>query len=167
MPKDLSTHSDKYLQQKKNEWLALTGSDTVDVIAMSEWLIERGDWERRQKTPVQVCAAEISKALAHEMHVDAQGRTVRKNYAYRIEADGQRAWEWATGDKITPDNMRKAMTHRRNGLVSRAVQHATDVKSYNDNNPFGAQLELYDYDFNADVEESDMPEDYPDEDPNA
>lgn len=167
MPKDISTGGEKFLQQKVQEWLAITGSDTIDMPAVARWLIDEGHWQRRQKTPEQLCAAEVSKALAHEMRVDRQGRTVRANYAYLVEANGQRAWEWATGEQIHPDNFRKAMTHRRNGLVSRAVQHATDVDSYNDNNQWGAQLELYDYDFNADVEESQLPEDYPDEDPDA
>lgn len=167
MSKDTSSRGEKFLQQKVQEWLAVTGSDTIDMLAVAEWLIKNGDWHRKQKTAAQLCAAELSKALAHEMHLDPQGRTVRRNYAYLIEADGQRAWEWARGDQIHPDNMRKAMTHRRNGMVARAVQHATDVDSYNDNNPWGGQLELYDYDFNADVEESNLPEDYPDEDPDV
>ena len=51
--------------------------------------------------------------------------------------------------------------------MSRAVQHATDIDAHNDNNPWGGQLKLYDYDFNADSEASHLPEDYPDEDSNA
>ena len=165
--KNLSSHSDKYFQKKKNEWLSITRSDTVDTTAMAEWMVANKEYQRPQKTLIQLCAAEISKALAHEMHVDEQGRTVRSNYSYRVEADGQRAWEWSTAELITPGNMRKAMTHRRNGLVSRAIQHATDVNSYNDNNKYGAQLELYDYNLNSDVMEADLPEEYPDEDPDA
>jgi hypothetical protein len=41
------------------------------------------------------------------------------------------------------------------------------VESYNANNRHDAALDLFDYNFNPDIEEKKMPVDYPDEPPSS
>jgi hypothetical protein len=57
--------------------------------------------------------------------------------------------------------MRISFQQRRQGILADCRQHKTDVESYNDNNRFKASL-LFDYDFNADLQELELPTKYPD-----
>jgi hypothetical protein len=73
--------------------------------------------------------------------------------------------EWADIIKAKPDHMRLSLTLRRNGIVADAWHHLLDTRSYNDNNMYGAQLPLFDYDINKDIAEKELPENWPEENP--
>ena len=46
-------------------------------------------------------------------------------------------------------------------------RHNDTVGSYNDNNKFGAQIPDFDYDFNKDLKEAQLPLEYPDDAPDG
>lgn len=74
-------------------------------------------------------------------------------------------WEWADIKTAKPDHMRLSLTLRRNGIVADAWHHLLDTRSYNDNNIHGAELPLFDYDINKDLVEKELPEDWPEGNP--
>jgi hypothetical protein len=76
-------------------------------------------------------------------------------------------WEWAPLYRATADQFRLGMQARRNGIRADCRQHKKDHESYNDNNVHGEHVDLFDYDFNKDLDEESFPTEYPDEDPDG
>lgn len=58
--------------------------------------------------------------------------------------------------------MHKSLQARRHQALGDVVQLDTDRQSYNDNNLFGANIEMS-YNFDEDLAERNMPTDYPEE----
>ncbi len=58
--------------------------------------------------------------------------------------------------------MRVSFQQRRQGILADCRQHKTDVTSYSENNRFKASL-FFDYDFNTDLQETELPTKYPDD----
>ena len=135
---------------------------------MYEWANEQGLYIPRSQDISRQFRREMGRALGKEMTVDPQGREVKANHAYRVtDQDGQYQWEWAPIATIRPQHMRMSLTLRRDSMASTVIQHHTDWESYNDNNIYGAELPLFDYDFNHDIDEDQQPEEWSDEDPNG
>ena len=61
--------------------------------------------------------------------------------------------------------MRVSLASRLRQMEAQVHQHYTDWSSYNDFNKQGAQLDLFDYDFNKTNVERDLPTEYPDSPP--
>ena len=72
---------------------------------------------------------------------------------------------WADIETAKPEHMRISFSQSRQGISADCVAHNTIVESFNDNNRYGATLELFDYNFNPDIAEKKLPTEYPDEPP--
>lgn len=142
------------------------GVDGVDPAKVAEWAVTRGIWKGIPYDPVKQCKKDLTRALAAGYHEDPQGREVRSEIAIPIESqDGQTQWEWCPLYKATPTKFRVAQQLRRTRILADCRQHLIDSESYNDNNEHGAEVGLFDYDFNPDLEEERLPTEYPEEDP--
>lgn len=142
--------------------------DVMDLNDMYEWAVANGEYQHRELDIRKQFKREMGNALGREMKRDPQGREVKANHAYREPNDeGQYEWRWASIETIRPDHMRISLTLRRDAMSSTVIQHHTDFSSYNENNIYGAELPLFDYDFNHDIEEDQQPEDWSDEDPDG
>jgi hypothetical protein len=141
------------------------GEEVMNLHPMYDWAVERGLYQHRELDIRKLFRREMGRALGREMTVDPQGRAVKANHAYRVtNQDGQYEWEWAPIETIRPQHMHISLTLRRDSMSSTVIQHHTDWASYNENNVYGAELPLFDYDFNHDIEENQQPEEWPDED---
>jgi len=143
-----------------------TGIDEMNLDVMFEWAIQHKLYRPREITLRRRFKREMSRALGRETKEDPQGRTVKANHAYRVPVSGgQWEWDWAPIETIKPQHMSTSLTLRRDAMVATAVQHHIDWASYNDNNVHGAQLPEQDYNFNLDIEESLLPDEYPESAP--
>jgi hypothetical protein len=149
-----------------NEYRREFGVDGIDAAAVADWAYKTGRWEPKPYDPVKQCKKDLTRALAVGYEVDPQGREVRSEIAIPIESqDGQLQWEWCPIYKTSPTKFRVAQQLRRSRILADCRQHLVDTESYNDNNEAGAEVDLFDYNFNSDLEEERMPTEYPDEDP--
>jgi hypothetical protein len=136
--------------------------DTVELEQVAEWAVETGRYQRQPLNIVNQCKRELSQALRVEYMKDPQGRDVRRMHPVRIKDEGgEQMVLWADIEYAKPNHMRISFQQRRQGILADCRQHKTDVESYNDNNRFKASL-LFDYDFNADLQELELPTKYPD-----
>ena len=81
-----------------------------------------------------------------EMELDPQGRTVRAKHCAKISEmdDGGKPAQrtmWF-GRDAPPDLMHRSLQQRRVGVLGDCKQLKTDQDSYNDNNSFGATLQM-------------------------
>jgi hypothetical protein len=135
--------------------------DNVDVVNLeqvAEWAVRTGRWHRKQPTPEKLCQRELSQALRAETYIDPQGREVRVMHPARNE----QGVLWADIHTATPEHMRISLQQRRQAILADCRRHKIDFDSYNQNNTIGAQLPLFDYNFNLDLGELEFPTDYPD-----
>jgi hypothetical protein len=153
------------LQRIINEYIAETGAEEVDMNDVSRWAISTGRWRPPPYDPQKACARELSRAARDEYCMDPQGREVRKRHCYVIvEDDGQRRWHWVDIVTAKPDPMHKSLQSRRRSALADVSQLACDLASYNDNNLYGAELQMS-FNFDEDLAEMEQPTEYPEDDP--
>ena len=139
------------------------GVEEIDLTAVAQWAIEQGRYRREPIDPLKALRRELVRALRSEHLTDAQGREVRKNHPV-VMSDGQHRMSiWAEIFQAKPRHMRLSLSQRRQGILADCRQHKLDFDSYNDNNVYDQRLPAFDYNFNADLEEMDLPTDYPEE----
>ena len=151
----------KKMQSVVHEYMRENKVDTVELEQVAEWAVRTGRYQRQPLNIVQQCKRELSQALRVEYYKDPQGREVRKMHPVRVnDLDGQQMVLWADIENAKPNHMRVSFQQRRQGILWDCRQHKTDVDSYNDNNRFRASL-MFDYDFNPDLQELELPTKYP------
>jgi hypothetical protein len=137
--------------------------DEYDLAAVAHWAFTTGRWQRPPVDPESALRRELARAMRSDYVVDPQGREVR-NYHPVLHYEGERAVSiWQEIGTARPEHMRVSLQQRRNGILSRVLQHSLDFKSYVENNPYGAVLPPCSYNFDPDVEESGFPDTYPDD----
>lgn len=157
----------KNLRSIVHEFMKVNGVTEVDLDTVAQWAVKNRLYQRPALTLVKQCKRELAQALRTERIMDRQGREVRRMHPVRIK-DAQEDKQmviWADIEYAKPNHMRVSFSQRRQGILDYCRQHKTDVESYNDNNTFSATLPLFDYNFNADLEEGDLPTEYPNERP--
>lgn len=155
----------EYFQKAVHAYMQEFGVTEVDPDEVAKWMCDTRKYEETPYSIVKRCKQELSRAMKDEMIVDPQGRDVRRMHCIRFRVAGETKSLWAPIYDAKPEHMRLSLQQRRRGIRGEVLQHHTDFTSYNDNNNSGAQLELFDYDFNKDVAEHSMPTDYPDDKP--
>jgi hypothetical protein len=154
------------LQDIVHDYMREFGVDSVDLDTVAEWAVEAGRYRREPATMVRRCKSELSRAMRAEHFTDPQGREVRLMHAARLPfGDDGSIVVWADIRKAKPHHMEISFQQRRHGIVRDALQHKTDVTSYNENNKYGAVLSLFDYNINKDLAELEASTEYPDENP--
>jgi hypothetical protein len=149
-----------------NDYITETGADEINMNDVARWAKAKGRMpEPRPFDPVKMFAHELSEAARQEYYIDPQNREVRKKHCYMIvEADGQMRFHWVDIETAKMEPMHKSLQARRRQSLGDVIQLDTDRKSYNDNNLFGACIEMS-YNFDEDLAERNMPTEYPEEPP--
>jgi hypothetical protein len=154
------------LQGIVHDYMREFGVEAVDLDTVAGWAVEAGRYRREPASLVRRCKSELSRAMRAEHFTDAQGREVRLMHAARLPFGEEGSIVvWADIRKAKPHHMEISFQQRRHGIVRDALQHKTDVASYNDNNTYGVSLPLFDYNINKDLAELEAPGEYPDENP--
>lgn len=148
------------MQDIINDYIAETGDSEWDMKDIARWAIKNNRWELSPTNIVQKCAQELSRAARDEYYEDPQGRRVRRKHPIR----GEQGVLWADIETAPPEHMKISLQQRRGYIVYDCVQLRKDLDSYNDNNKHGAVIQMC-FDFNDDVNERLMPDEYPDSRP--
>ncbi len=146
----------EYLQDIINDYIKTTGTTQFELPEVAAWAVRQGRWEPAHSNAVKQCAHELARAARDEFYTDPQGRRVRRKHAARHD----QMWLWADIETAPPDHMRLSLQQRRMYIVGDCKQLKTDLDSYNDNNPHGAEIQMT-FDFTEDLHELDMPQEYP------
>lgn len=154
---------EKYLEQHPNH------DGPIDPAVISHWAISAGLYVPRPINPLDQLRQRVSRHLSHRYITDPQDREVRALHAVPTQEatpDGPRQnYLYYPLFTTEPDKIKLSLSVRREGVRSRVVQIATDRRSYNENNVFGATIEQMDFDFNAEAVEGQLPTEYPESAP--
>ena len=157
MPRKKSTHfrttRKKYLQRIWHDYERIHGTEINDPEMVAAWALETGRYDDAPPSMLQRCKKELKNAIRDEYITDAKGRDVRLMHAVPKVVGEQTIWEWGRIYSIPPEGMRASLARRRSGILADCRQHEVDTESYNDFNKFGAQLPLFDYNFQLDLDE--------------
>lgn len=150
------------LQDIYLEWENAHPGQDLDMRAVAPWAIATGRWTPRVYDPVHECAKELSRAACEEKHIDPQGRVVRRRPSYcYLDETGQRRWRFTDIVSAEPEKMALSAQHRRRAGLGYIVQLHRDLESWNDNNPYGAKIQMS-FNFDEDLAELEHPTEYPD-----
>lgn len=130
-------------------WQNLNNTDDIDYKAISAWAVEQGYYKKKPITAEEQCEADLRKAIKHATYKDPQGHKVRIFGIPRVEFEGEIL-------TLSPQDMRYAKPEiaqnvfelNYKGIANDVKRHSIEKQSYDDNNPYGATLPLFDYDFN-------------------
>jgi hypothetical protein len=134
--------------------------EVINLDDVSKWAVSTGRYKRSFRSEQQNCKEDLARALRSERHIDPQGRTVRTMHAIRIVSGLKPLYEWEDLRIARPDRIEIAFSQRRTGIYADVVRHKEDLDSYNENNIYGATLEQFSYNFDLDIEESQLPTEY-------
>lgn len=147
------------------DYIIATGADEIDMNEVARWAIAEGKWTPPPYNPRKACAQQLSRAAREEYYTDPQEREVRKRHCYVfVEPGGQKCWHWVDIQTAKPDAMHKSFQARRRQALGDVSQCNLDLLSFNDNNKYGAKLEMS-FNFDADLAEMSQPTEYPEEAP--
>ncbi|HEX4232586.1 MAG TPA: hypothetical protein VHZ07_28250 [Bryobacteraceae bacterium] len=142
-----------------------TGVEVVNLEDVYEWATTRGEYVEPPTSSSARFKRDMSRALRSQHHLDPQSREVRTHLPVVRRAGRKAVVLWADSRTARPEHVDVHLQQGRLGIAQTCKRHKVIRDSSNDNNLFGAQLRLYDYNFVPDVEESGFPTDYPDEKP--
>src|SRR6266705_1010502 len=141
------------------EWQDETGSDVIDVDAVSDWALAKGRYQRLPISAKQQCMSDLRRSLQQSTYKDLQGNEVRTMHAVRNYQGEQMELPitiWIDSRTAKPDLMQEALQQIWDGIANDVRRHAIETQSYNLNNLYGAQLSLFAYDFTDQAEDAKM-----------
>ncbi len=131
---------------------------------LASWAIRYKFWETPRKNMIELAAKDFAYGLREEVFNDPQGRQVRKKHAIqetRELPDGnyEQLTLWVDIEDASPEQMEAAFKLRRLQVLGDCKHLKIDVDSFNDNNRFGARIQM-EFDFTRDLEELEQPSEY-------
>lgn len=143
------------------EWAIVHGADSIDVDKASDWALRTGKYQRLPISAKQQCMQDMRRSLQQSAHIDPQGNKVRTMHAVR-DYKGEQMTLWIDVRTAKPDLMQEAFKQSHDGIANDVKRHSIEMQSYDLNNPYGATLTPYDYDFNQHAEDARMTGEYDD-----
>ncbi len=158
-------------QKSKAEWLQDIVNDYIKAEQpwpasrrdIAAWAVRHKRWAQQPKSAIDQCAKELAEAMRLEMEIDPQGRSVRAKHCAKIaEQDeaGNLVQKTLWFDRSAPpDLMHISLQQRRKAILGDNRQLKIDQDSYNDNNAYGASIQLS-FDYTSDLLEMEHESEY-------
>ena len=128
---------------------------------LASWALRNKLCDAPRKQVIDLLAEDFATAMREEFFTDPQGRRVRQKHAIREirelpDGSHEQLMFWVDMDDATPEQMQVAFQQRRFQILGDCRHLKTDVDSFNDNNKYGAHIQMV-FDFNEDLAELDQP----------
>jgi len=150
-------------QEIVEKYLAAGEPWPASSLQIAAWAIRKGLWEAPRRSLIVLCAKDLAEAMRRETEPDPQGRTVRaKQCAQVVEKDqeGKLIQRTIWFDRSAePDLVRRSLQQRRNAIAGACGKLKLYVDSYNDNNPYGATIQMS-FNFEDDIAELEQSTEY-------
>jgi hypothetical protein len=143
------------------DWATETGADTFNVEQASAWAVENNLYQKPPISAKQQCMQDMRRVLQQLTHVDPQGNKVRTMHAIR-GYKGEQMTLWVDVRIAKPDLAKEAFTQSHAGIGNDVKRHSIEKQSYDLNNPYGATLPDYNYDFTQLAEDAKLSGEYDD-----
>lgn len=144
------------------DWKLENNVEEIDIDQASDWAVETGRYQRDPISRKQQCRQDMLRALQRDKYTDPQGRSVRSQHAVKLDWQGEQLTLFVDSRIAKPAVMQEVFKQNHERIVNDVKRHSIEKQSYDDNNPYGAQLLPFDYDFNAFADEARMTGEYDD-----
>jgi hypothetical protein len=144
----------------------ITDMAQVDWDHFAEWAHKTGKYRVTPPDPIQLIRRQASRALRDSLEIDRQERLIRRYHHVVLEhpVTHEKIDRWVDITTAPPDQMKLAFAIRKEAAFADVHQLSTDLASYNDNNKFGATLQMS-FNFDLELEERSLPPNYPTQPP--
>jgi hypothetical protein len=144
------------------EWQIEHGADAVDIDAAAAWAVHTKRYQRLPPTMEQMCKQDMRRALQQSHYIDPQGNKVKTKHAVKLEVKGEQLRLYIDIRDAKPEIMQKSFNQNWERIGNDVKRHSIDKQSYDNNNPYSATLDTFDYDFNQHAEDARMSGEYDD-----
>ena len=143
---------------RKNQTLVLA----VDWDHFAKWALDNKKYYIPPPDPVQLIRRQASRALRDSLELDKQERLIRRYHHVVLEhpVTHEKIDRWVDITTAPPDQMKLSFAVRKESAFADVHQLYTDLTSYNDNNKFGATLQMS-FNFDLELQERSLPGEYP------
>lgn len=146
-----------------NEYIEAGQPWPADRKTIAAWAVNSKKWAPQRRSMIDQCAQELADAMRQELEKDPQGRTVRAKLCAKIsekDAEGNLVQKtiWF-GRDAEPKLMHLGLQQQRDSILGDCKSLKTNQDSYNDNNSYGATIQLS-FDFTKDIEDSEHDTEY-------
>ncbi len=136
------------------EWADKQGVTEIDLEKAAEYAIQTKQYQRQPKSIKKQCMEDMARALSQQHHLDPQGRKIRTRKPFKMDYIGEQLTLWVDVRYAKPPIAQKVYEQDHAAIGNDVKRHSIETQSYNDNNPFGAKLSEFDYDYNYVAEEA-------------
>lgn len=144
------------------EWKREHHVEEIDIDRASDWAVETGRYHRDPISPRKQCRQDMLRALQRNKYVDPQGRSVRTHHNVKLTWEGEQLSLFVDARIAKPTVMQEVFQQNYDRIVNDVKRHSIEKQSYDDNNPYGAQLLPFDYDLSDFADEARMTGEYDD-----
>lgn len=146
-----------------SDWQAENDTNVIDFKACSVWANETGRYQKPPIPPEKQCEAELRRVVKRATYTNARGEKIRIYGAARLSYLGEQLPLFYVDMRIAkPDVAKDVFDHNYERIKNDVRRHSIEKQSYDDFNPYAAQLPFYDYDFNQSAEDARMTGEYDD-----
>lgn len=145
MPRFKKKAKAEALQDIVNDYIKSGEQWPADRRTIAAWAVSKKRYFPQNSTVVDRCAQELAAAMRLEMEKDPQGRTVRAKHCAKIieeDENGRRIQTVWFDRNAPPELMHISLQQRRKAILGDNRQLKRDQDSYNDNNEYGAVIQL-------------------------
>jgi len=147
-----------------DEFAEETGKTLYDLHEVAAWAYRKGKLLPRPRNIINDLARQLAAAARQDYVEDENRAPVRQRHAVRKKIHGKQMTFWFMMEDATPEDMRLSAQARRRGTLADVLQIDRDVRYYNSHYNPGDHI-LIDFNYNKDIEERQLPTEYPDSRP--
>ena len=159
-----NTSYGKQMMEIIDLYVAETGKKTYDLHDVASWAYRKDLLQPRPRNIINDLAKQLAMAARQDYVQDENDEPVRQRHAIRIKQKEKQLTFWFKMEDATPEKMRLSAQDRRRGTLADVLQIDRDIRYFNKKFNPGDAIQL-DFDFNKDIEEKQLPTEYPEAPP--
>jgi hypothetical protein len=153
-------------------WQESEGTEVIDFKACTKFAIENDLYDKPPITTEQQCEADLRKFVKRATYLNARGEKIRIYGSARLSYKGEQLPLFYVDMRIAKPDVAKDVFDQNYARIRNDVRrHSIEKQSYDDFNPYAAQLPFYDYNFTRDADDArltgEYDDSYDDEDPDT
>ncbi len=151
----MSSNYDVKMLDILKRWQEAHGNAVINFKAASAWAKENNLYDREPISAEKQCENDMRIAVRRAHYTDPQNRKVRIYGAAKLKYEGEQLpLIYVDMRTANPDVAKDVFDLKHNGMKNDVRRHSIEKQSYDDNNPYRATLEPYDYNFNDVAEDA-------------
>ena len=158
------SQQDRQIQSIIEKYVAETGQTELVMPEVTAWAVKNGHCDLPIADALKQLAKQFSKAASTAMITGDDGKPVRKFLPYREVKGHKQLTLWSDIHDLSIENMRCSVQLVRRQVRSTIIQTDRNIEYFNNHVNPGDPIQLS-WNFDADIDESKLPDEYDDTPP--